>query len=327
MSNNLNVQNKDYDLILLGSGNMAAEYLKVLGKLNKKVAIVGRSKKNILSLKKKYPKHDFFYGGLRKFILLNKELPKFAINCVDIENLVKTSKELIELGFKNILLEKPGSLYSSELKSLDTLSKLNSVKIFIGYNRRFFSSIARLKEEVKKDGGIKSLNFEFTEWIHTFGYETHPVETLNKWIIANSSHVIDTAFFLIGKPSKIKIGISGADEINWHPSGSIFSGFGESELNIPFNYHTNWKAPGRWSIEVSTNLRRFYLKPMEKLYVQKLGSVSVEEIKIRNKLDTNFKPGLYLQTKSFLDSNDKSLKTLKEQVKSIELYNKIGGYI
>ena len=65
---------------------------------------------------------------------------------------------------------------------------------------------------------------------------------------------------------------------------------------------------------------------MEELFVQKLGSVSIKQVKFQNNFDLAFKPGLYLQTKSFLESNTDNLKTLNQQINSIELYNKIGGY-
>ena len=56
---------------------------------------------------------------------------------------------------------------------------------------------------VQQDGGIISVHFEFTEWIHTINPEDYDDESLNKWIIANSSHVIDTVFYLIGNPKII----------------------------------------------------------------------------------------------------------------------------
>ncbi len=326
MPNYMNMNNKKFDIILVGSGNMAREYLEVLKKINKKVIVVGRREKNISALRNIFPQFDYYHGGVEKFFSIGLPTPKFAINCVDVKNLFKTSKVLIENGIKNILLEKPGSIRSLELKKLKKISKSNNCDVFVAYNRRFFSSILKLKKEVLKDGGIKSLNFEFTEWSHTFDDTTHPKSILQKWIIANSSHVIDCAFFLIGNPKKMKIGIFGTNKIAWHRSGSIFFGFGKSENNIPFSYHANWQAPGRWSIEVSTKLRRFYLKPMEELFVQKLGSVSIKQVKFQNNFDLAFKPGLYLQTKSFLESNTDNLKTLNQQINSLELYNKIGGY-
>ena len=47
----------------------------------------------------------------------------------------------------------------------------------------------------------------------------------DKWLLANSSHVIDTAFYISGFPSEIyKPSLEG--DINWHKSGAGFSGAG-----------------------------------------------------------------------------------------------------
>ena len=36
------------------------------------------------------------------------------------------------------------------------------------------------------------------EWVHTINEDDYSNEVLEKWIISNSSHVIDTVFYLIG---------------------------------------------------------------------------------------------------------------------------------
>ena len=90
-----------------------------------------------------------------------------------------------------------------------------------------------------------------------FGKHTHDVSVLNKWVISNSSHVLDTVFYLIGNPETLKCQINGQNKIKWHPSGSIFSGFGISSKNIPFSYQANWNSAGRWSIEVLTKKEDF----------------------------------------------------------------------
>ena len=170
------------------------------------------------------------------------------------------------------------------------------------------------------------IHFEFTEWTHRIDPNLYDKASLNKWIIANSSHVIDTVFYLIGFPKVLNSTVLGEGLIDWHPSGSIFTGSGLSDQNIPFTYHSNWTAPGRWAIEVLTKERRFYLKPMEKLQVQLKGSVAVNEHPIDDKDDLVVKHGLLLQTTDFLSDNFETLVSLEEQIKSIHLYNKIGNY-
>lgn len=60
---------------------------------------------------------------------------------------------------------------------------------------------------------------------------------------------------------------------------------------------------------------------MEKLQMQKLNSVSVEEYEIDDALDKEYKPGLYKQTESFLKKLDDGKKiTIQEHLKHTEIY-------
>lgn len=314
-------------VLLIGCGYMATEYAKVLQKLKIDFDVVGNSVKNSINFKKLFSV-DVHPGGLEKFVKTN-ELEKYShiINSVNINSLSKTTNMLLKNGAKKILIEKPGSTNISDLKKINSVAKENNIKIFIAYNRRFYSSIEKLKNLVKKDGGIKSIHFEFTEWIHTIKESDYDKKSLNKWIIANSSHVIDTVFYLIGNPKIINPNIMGKSKISWHPSGSIFTGSGISTENIPFTYHANWLSSGRWNIEILTNRRCFYLKPMEILQNQKIGSIKINQVKINDNIDKKYKPGLYRQTLNFTENNFKNFCTVEEQIERIKnIYNKIGNY-
>ena len=264
-------------VLLVGSGLMAIEYARVLSAFEVDFEVVGRGKKNCQKIEKKFSVRAFS-GGIDKFILDNNLLQySHVINCVNIHFLFEITKTLIRSGVKNILLEKPGGLNIVDLEELSELSRLSNVQVLLAYNRRFYSSVQALKKYAKKDGGIISTHFEFTEWIHTINPNDYDEETLNKWIMANSSHVIDTVFYLIGNPKIINSKISGRSKISWHPSGSIFYGMGQSVKNIPFTYHANWQSAGRWGIRVLTKKECYYLEPLEILKKQEIGTTKIKK--------------------------------------------------
>lgn len=314
------------DLLVIGSGGMAAEYLKVLRSLGRTADIVGRGASNLNKLKESYPENNYYYDGLDSYFNNQKHVPQFAINTVNIEYLGAISEKLLIHGIKYLLIEKPGDLDLNQLKHVSKISRDKGSEVYIAYNRRFYSSVTSLISEVKKDGGITSVSFEFTEWAHTFGPDTHSLAALNKWVISNSSHVIDTVFYLIGKPKELFSKVIGKKNIEWHPSGSIFIGAGISTQDIPFTYNSNWSGPGRWAIEVVTRKKRYYLKPMEQLFEQSLGSISLNKLEIDDILDLEYKPGLFLQTKSFLELNFKKMQSIESQIEAIKIYQKISGY-
>ena len=313
-------------ILVIGSGYMATEYLKVIANTDYKAVVVGRGEEKIDILKCLFPDFIYYSGGVDKYLNTSSQIPSIAINTVNVEYLRDVTISLLNGGVKRILVEKPGDITADGLSRIEQASTINRAQVFIAYNRRFYSSVSELAKQANLDGGILSAHFEFTEWIHTIDPLHYGKETLNKWIIANSSHVIDTVFSLIGKPKSISCHISGKNIISWHPTGSIFTGSGISQQDIPFTYHSNWQAPGRWGIEVLTKKRRYYLRPMEKLCVQDLGTINIIEYPLDDKTDKQFKPGLYYQTTSFLNDSVTNLVTLQEQIKLVALLDKIGSY-
>ena len=66
---------------------------------------------------------------------------------------------------------------------------------------------------------------------------------------------------------------------------------------------------------------------MEKLQIQKKGSIAqVFDETIDYSLDEVYKPGLYLQTKYFLENNRDSICTINEQYDMINTYNRMANY-
>lgn len=311
-------------VLLIGAGVMAQDYIKVLKDLGKEITIIGRGEESAKECEKN-TNCKVVTGGLEKFLSSTEEIYLQAIVAVGVEKLFEATKQLVEFGVKNILVEKPGALYNWQFKELNDLSKEKNVNVIIAYNRRFYASVLKAQDIIEKDGGVTSFNFEFTEWAH----KIEPLEkgegVKEKWFLANSTHVVDLAFYLGGKPKEISIYSKG--RVSWHPSSSNFSGSGISETGALFNYQANWESAGRWSVEVLTKEHRLIFCPMEKLLVQKRGSI-VQELdeNIDYAIDEKYKPGLFLQTKSFLDNDFSRMCTISEQKDILTVYNKIAKY-
>ena len=301
---------------------MAIEYAKVLKAQNQEFITVGNTKKGALNFEKEI-NEKVVLGGIELWLKNNSNLDfnLYKVIIVVNENLLGTiSRLIIKLGFGDILLEKPGGIDIKDIISVNSLAVSNNTNIYIGYNRRFFSSTLKVKELIANDGGITSFNFEFTEWGHSVKNLDINKKILNEWFIQNSSHVIDLAFYIGGSPIEMKSFVSGGEE--WHPKGTVFSGAGISEKNALFTYNANWESAGRWWVEFLTNKNRYIMKPMEQLFVQKRGSISLEKIELEDELDQNFKPGLYKQVEAFLKFPEK-LMNINEQIKKLPIYEQM----
>lgn len=308
---------------LVGSGGMAVDYFKVLHALDCQIIVIGRGEESARKFEAQC-NHPVVIGGLANFLAKNPPVPDAAIVAVGVEALASTAITLLQAGVRRILLEKPGALSRAEIEALQAEARECNAEVIIAYNRRFFASALAAQQMIKEDGGVQSFSFEFTEWGHVIEGLTKAPGVKEAWLLGNSTHVIDLAFYLGGEPSELNVFTAGA--LSWHSSAAVFSGAGRTNCGALFSYQANWGAPGRWGVEILTSERRLIFRPMETLQVMKRGSVSIEPVAVDISLDQAFKPGLYEQTHRFLAGGFEGMCSLTDQVKQWPLYEQIAGY-
>ena len=190
------------EICIIGSGYMASEHAraaKILG--YDSIYVVGRT----LSSFQRHitTDHDLssvfqVVGGVDAWLASEHFKTNMVhVNAVAVEALASTSLQLIDAGVQRILLEKPGALSISELQTLQEYTSHHDCHLRIAYNRRHYLSVRKLKEILQTEGA-SSFEFEFTEWVDRINHKKYAPLTLKNWMIANSAHVIDTAFYLAG---------------------------------------------------------------------------------------------------------------------------------
>ena len=307
-------------LWLIGAGSIAKEYAKVLNALKQEYLVIGRGHNSAVAFQEEIG-HSVIEGGLDSFLQTKPKVADMAIIAVNVQYLASTTIALMQYGVKRIFCEKPGFNDLSELDEVVRVANDTKAEVYYAYNRRFFASVFKAEEIIKEDGGLTSMNFEFTEWGHVIENTDNPDEVKRNWMTANSSHVIDLAFFIGGEPQEMTCYTAG--ELSWHKP-SRFVGAGVTNKGVLFNYQANWEAPGRWAVEFQTPLHRIYLKPMEQIQLQDKGSVKVYPVEIDDYLDKEYKPGFFLETKAFLENQKERLCSIEEQKNNIDtIYNKI----
>lgn len=307
------------NILLIGTGYMAKEYAKVLKALNISFDAVGRSVQNCHSFESIYIGTKVFQGGLEKM----KDFSHYshAIVCSNVDYLSTHTKLLVRNGIQKILLEKPGGSSIDNIEALISYLQFLQVEVYLGYNRRFYSSVLAALELIKEDERVLSFNFEFTEWPHTIESIPNFEVGRKNLLITNSSHVIDMAFFIGGSPKQMQCFTS--DSIEWH-NPAIFAGSGVSIRGALFSYQANWRGPGRWAVEIVTKNRRLIFRPLEQLHVQQQRSVKIEPVPIDDHLDLIYKPGLYRQIRAFLYGENKQyLLSLSDFQDNLKYYRAI----
>ena len=308
---------------LVGAGKMAQDYIRVLDGLGRRYTVIGRGEKSAQACQAATG-CEVRVGGLNVFLCETPTICSHAIVSVGVEKLYETTQQLITYGVKNILVEKPGALRIGEFESLARAASEYNANVYIAYNRRFYASVLKAQELIEGEGGVISFNFEFTEWSHLI----EPLEkescVKERWFLANSTHVVDLSFYLGGRPEKLFAFTAG--KLDWHPTSSVFSGAGISRSGSLFSYQANWESAGRWSLEIMTRAHRLVLTPLEKLQIQKIGTIKLENVEIDDSLDVQYKPGLYIQTQSFLEYNTHRFCSIQEQLEMVDTYNEIANY-
>lgn len=304
------------EVLLVGAGPMAVEYAHILNDSELIYKTVGRGEASAAEFQEKTG-HEVIQGGLDAYLDSEAAIPQIAIITLQVHQLADASIKLMRRGVKRILVEKPAGISRQEIEEVVKVSKETDSKVFVAYNRRFLASVQKAKELIKEDGELTSFNFEFTEWSHVIEPLVKPEGVKEAWFYANSTHVVDLAFFFGGPVKDISSYVQGG--VSWHPKGSIFSGSGITQSNALFSYKANWESAGRWGVELLTPKRKFILMPMEKLHAQDLGTIKQYEIACDYTLDDKYKPGLYLQVYHFLMNDScEDLMSIEEQLISFQ---------
>lgn len=308
---------------LIGTGAMSRAYFSVLQYLEQPTTVIGRSAESC-SIFSEVTGSPAYCGGVAHWLATQPALPSSAIVAVNITELFSVCKQLLAVGVRKILLEKPGALYQSQLYELEQLAKAKNALVLIAYNRRFFSSVQTAKKLIECDGGLLSCNFELTEWADNVKALPIVAEVKQRWVIANTAHVIDTVFYLAGEPAQLQCQTAG--QLEWHPSMAMLAGGGITQQGVLISYHGNWLSAGRWSIELNTAHRKLILRPMEQLSEQLRNTLLQNAVTMVSQDDTQFKPGLLQQVNAFLKNQLADFCDLSQQRQRLAWYEQMANY-
>lgn len=311
------------DVWLVGAGPMARDHADVLDALKVSYEVIGRGCESAETFEGATGK-TVHRGGIDLALAGHGAKPSTAIVAVGVEVLAATVVSLVEGGVRRLLVEKPGAIDSTLLAQVAVAAGRCSAEVVIGYNRRYYAATAAARSMISEDGGAVSCGFELSEWPHA----TEPIEVdpavRQRWLLAHSSHVVDLAFHLCGRPKEWSSWRAGS--LPWHPAAARFAGSGLTDQGVTFSYHGDWEAPGRWGLDVLTRRRRLTFRPMEELRVTEIGSLAEQRVDLDDELDRRFKPGLLEQTRAFILGDRTHACTLNDQIELLAVYETIGGY-
>jgi predicted dehydrogenase len=305
------------NVLLVGAGPMAAAHARVLRTLGIPFDVIGRGEQSAARFFMEVGVRPVV-GGLTDYLARRRIINyTHVIVAVPIPRLADVARGLIAAGARRLLVEKPAGLDLLEIESVAAAAHATQADVFVAYNRRFFGSVAEARTRIAQDGGVSSFHVDFTELADRVVTPDKDLDVLANWLLANSSHVLDLAFHLGGRPIEMNGAVNGS--LGWHPAGAVFAGHGRTTSGALFTWHADWGSAGRWGLDLRTSQRRLLLQPLESLHIQEKSGFSLLEVLPCDNLDRDYKPGIYRQMQAFLSINPaaSALPTIAEHASAV----------
>ena len=308
--------NNEFKIAIIGAGFMAKEHIKVFSSM-KDLRVVGI-----------YSRTE----SVAKEVANQFNIPIVATSISDLYEKTKADLLLVAVSEMSVysvalnafkypwlsLIEKPaGYNFDNALLIGDLASKFKA-KVFVSFNRRFFNSTSSVLGELNNDEGQRLI--EVCDQEEPLLLD-RPPEVHRNWMYANSIHVIDY-LNILGRGEITKV----IPIIHWNPDNPRYVltkiEYSSGDIGI---YKAIWNAPGPWAVSVTTQQKRWELKPLERATVQLRGSRKTTTM-TDHPWEQDFKPGLRMQAEEVLkELNDKSssLVSLDDSIKTMQLIKKI----
>jgi predicted dehydrogenase len=229
---------------MIGSGNIAPFHIDAIRANGLDLVYLASSPNSTRGrkLSEKYKIPNFFNNA--QDLIVNSEWDGLVI-----VSSIEVTLEYLQIASrysKPILVEKPVSLSSIELKN----EFVNSSKILVGYNRRFYENINYLKS-VLSDFGPCLISVELPQELNYRNPHFPMFE-----VLSNSVHMFDTLRYLCGD---IEV-----DDIK-HLSGLGTQVSLHSKRGDLISMTLNYNSPANFSISADCFPKKYVLKPLEVL--------------------------------------------------------------
>jgi predicted dehydrogenase len=221
------------------------------------------------------------------------------------------------------LIEKPVGYDLGDAQLILEQAKISNSQAFVALNRRHYSSTQIVLDDLFKQEGPRIIHVYDQEDQIAARLSGQPELVVRNWMYANSIHLIDL-FSILGRGVITSV----TPIIPWTPEVPKFVmakiQYDSGDIGI---YEAIWNAPGPWAVTVSTQQKRWEMRPIEQAMSQAYGSRSSEN-QVSHVWDKNFKPGLRYQATEAVKATlnlSNSLPTLSDAVNSMRLINAIYG--
>jgi predicted dehydrogenase len=234
---------------------------------------------------------------------------------------------------KPVLMEKPIGFDVDETRTQAETAAATLGNKLVGYNRRFYESVALLRGRAKK-GGLKSVRVVIAESIES-QIERHGRDIIAHLVSFCSAHTLDLLLHVLGPLRPVALA-SFPEKGEAAPFVSL-NGMLATQENVPMMLSLNADDP------VNTGIRCLFddgtaweLSPLETLTIYKGLDVQPPtaqknirryspQVEARHEVDASFKPGCYAQMAAFLSGEYGPGATVGDAVAVLDLIATLDG--
>ena len=313
----MNKKEKKIKVLIVGAGRIGREYLKILNqkRIFEVKGIFATSNKNLKEVKKITKKNIF---TTNENFLKNKSFD-LAIIAVPVDKTFQISKKIMKYA-KTLLIEKPPSLNLKDANNLLKQSELNRNKLFVALNRAYFDSTIEALKIIKNNKNKRIVEVTDQEDVYSAKKAGHSKKVLNKWMYANSIHMVD--YFRLFCRGRVK-NIIHFDNLKSTFDKKIFISkiiFSSGDIGI---YKAFWNLPNKWQVKIISKNIFINLFPLEKISIFENNIEKDFNLKLNK---NKFKEGYLNQindVENFFQSKKNKLVSLKENLKTLSLIKKL----
>lgn len=313
---------RDVSIAIVGAGSMGREHAKAFAAVPG-VRVAGltsrtRSKAEALAAELGIPLIADSIDELRQRTnadLLIIAVPELAANPVAMQAFTHPWA---------VLMEKPAGYDLADAEKIAAAARGRKTPVMVGLNRRFYSSARTINADLATRPGEK-------RFIHVQDQQSyaearrynHPPQVVEKFMYANSIHLIDLIpFFARGAVTRVE------PITPWRGEATdVMLAYVEFDSGDTALYEGLWKGPGPWAANISTAGKRWTMQPLEDAIYQNAGERSRHTIE-RSDEDKQFKPGFLLQARAAVAAvrgEPSLIPSIEDSLQTMRLINRMFG--
>jgi predicted dehydrogenase len=216
------------------------------------------------------------------------------------------------------LIEKPAGYNVEQAEAIAGAAQAAGRRAYVALNRRHYSSTRTVLSDLASNAGQRLIHVQDQADLIAAAQSGQPQLVLENWMYANSIHVIDY-LTMLGRGPVTEV----QQLVRWNPDSPGFVAakilFESGDVAL---YQAIWNGPGPWALSVTTQAKRWEIRPLEQASFQLNGQRKLEPV-ASHAWDQQFKPGLRRQAElavlAAMGEAAPELPTLEEALKSMRL--------